>query len=104
MNQEAKVLNEQSAAQHLAQMASHKGAARAGWICLAIGVVAAFIPLFGWFVVGPMMLVSLVLGIVVMVRGATGQGIAIILCAMLVLPILTVAIAGAAFVGMAGGM
>jgi hypothetical protein len=95
MNQETKTMNAPAgassndlAAQHLAQLTNYKGVAKAGWICLAIGFVFAFIPVVGWFVVGPMMLVGIILGIVVMTRGGTGHGIVLILCALLVLPII----------------
>jgi hypothetical protein len=106
MNQETKTMNAPAgassndlAAQHLAQLTNYKGVAKAGWICLAIGFVFAFIPVVGWFVVGPMMLVGIILGIVVMTRGGTGHGIVLILCALLVLPILAMLLQGALFIG-----
>lgn len=97
-------MNDTLQSAEIARLADYKGPARAGWICLAIGVLGALIPFFGWFVVGPMMLVSLILGIIVILKGGTGQGIAIVLCSILVLPILAVLIMGAALIGMAGGL
>ncbi len=67
-------------------------------------MLAALIPLFGWIVVGPMMLVTLILGVVVMAKGGIGQGIAIALCAVLLLPLFTIAITGAALIGASSGM
>lgn len=71
----------------LAKLADYKGAARAGWICFGIGLVASLIPVLGWFFMGPMMLVTLILGIVVIVKGGTSQGIALILCSLIVIPL-----------------
>ena len=109
MNQETKTMNGPAgassndlAAQHLAQLTNYKGVAKAGWICLAIGFVFAFIPVVGWFVVGPMMLVGIILGIVVMTRGGTGLGISLILSALLVLPIITIALQGVALLAFFG--
>lgn len=89
---------------HFTKPANYKGAARAAWICLAIGLVASLIPVLGWFVMGPMILVSLILGIVVLAKGGTGQGIAILLCALIVLPLLGFLIGSVLLVGTVAGM
>lgn len=88
---------------HLTRLNNHKGAARAAWICLAIGLVASLIPVLGWFVMGPMILVSLILGIVVLVKGGTGHGIAILLCALIVLPLLGFLVGSVLLIGTIAG-
>lgn len=83
----------------LAQLTDYRGAAKAGWICLAVGLVAAMIPVLGWLVVGPMMLVTLILGVVVMAKGGIGHGLGIALGAVLGMPLIAVIGAGVFFLG-----
>ena len=68
--------------------------ARIGWILLAGTLVISLIPLVGcgtWFLVWPVALAAIILGIVVMTRGGTGQGIALILAAIVLVPVALVA-------------
>jgi hypothetical protein len=64
------------------------------WILLGITLVVSFIPIVGcgsWILVWPVAIVAIILGIIVMTRGSTGQGILIILAAIMVVPIALVA-------------
>jgi hypothetical protein len=64
------------------------------WILLGITVAVSFIPLVGcgsWILVWPVAIVAIILGIIIMTRGRTGQGILIILAAIVVVPIALIA-------------
>lgn len=60
------------------------------WILLGITAVISFIPFLGcgtWFLVWPVAIAALIMGIIVIARGATGQGILILLASILIVPI-----------------
>ncbi|MFL6521419.1 MAG: GYF domain-containing protein [Chthoniobacterales bacterium] len=64
------------------------------WILLGITLVVSFIPLVGcgsWILVWPVAITAIILGIIIMTRGRTGQGILIILAAIVVVPIALIA-------------
>lgn len=61
--------------------------AKAGWICLVVGIVFQLIPFPFFWLYGPLFLASFVIGIVSMTRGQTGNGI-ILLISSVVLPII----------------
>src|SRR4051794_18806962 len=64
------------------------------WILLGITLLVSFIPFVGcgsWILVWPVAITAIILGIIVMTRGRTGQGILIILAAIVVVPIALIA-------------
>ena len=64
------------------------------WILLGITLVVSFIPFVGcgsWILVWPVAITAIILGIIIMTRGRTGQGILIILAAIVVVPIALIA-------------
>jgi GYF domain 2 len=64
------------------------------WILLGITLAVSFIPLVGcgsWILVWPVAIIAIILGIIIMTRGRTGQGILIILAAIVVVPVALVA-------------
>jgi hypothetical protein len=64
------------------------------WILLGITLAISFIPFVGcgsWILVWPVAVTAIILGIIIMTRGRTGQGILIILAAIVVVPIALVA-------------
>jgi hypothetical protein len=74
--------------------AAYKTMARIGWILLGATLLISFIPILGcgmWFLVWPVAVTAMILGIVVMTRGGTGQGIALILAAIVLVPVALVA-------------
>ncbi len=84
---------------------SYKTMARIGWALLGITLLISFIPLLGcgsWILVWPVAVAAIILGIVVMTRGGTGHGIALIIASIvlvpvaLVAPIITTALLGSA--------
>ena len=61
--------------------AAYKTMAMIGWILLGVTLLISFIPVLGcgtWILVWPVAVAAIILGIVVMTRGGTGQGIALI--------------------------
>ena len=53
-----------------------------GWILLGVTLLISFIPILGcgsWVLVWPVAVAAIILGIVVMTRGGTGHGIALII-------------------------
>lgn len=69
---------------------SHRGPARAAWAVLLIACLAAIVPVLGWFVAGPLLFASMVLSIVVLVRGGTAQGVVLLLMTMIGAPLIIV--------------
>jgi hypothetical protein len=64
------------------------------WVLLGITLVVSFIPFVGcgsWILVWPVAVTAIILGIIIMTRGRTGQGILIILAAIVVVPIALIA-------------
>ena len=64
------------------------------WILLGLTIVVSFIPIVGcgtWILVWPVAIAAIIMGIIVLTRGGTAQGILIILAAILVVPIALVA-------------
>jgi len=64
------------------------------WILLGITLVVSFVPIVGcgsWILVWPVAITAIILGIIVMTRGRTGQGILIILAAIILVPIALIA-------------
>jgi GYF domain 2 len=60
------------------------------WLLMGITLVLSFIPFLGcgaWLLVWPVAVAAIIMGIMVMVRGATAQGIFIILAAIVMVPI-----------------
>ncbi len=60
------------------------------WVLMGITLVLSFIPFLGcgaWVLVWPVALAAIIMGIMVMVRGATAHGIFIILAAIVMVPI-----------------
>lgn len=78
------------AAQTSPQPASQtRGLVRASAILMVVTCLLAVLPFVGfaaWFIVGPVIFISMVIGIIVLARGSTGAGIGILLCAMLGMP------------------
>jgi len=65
-----------------------------GWILLGITLVISFIPILGcgsWVLVWPVAVAAIILGIVVITRGGTGHGIALIIASIVVVPVALVA-------------
>jgi hypothetical protein len=64
------------------------------WVLLGITLVVSFIPFVGcgsWILVWPVAITAIILGIIIMTRGRTGQGILIIFAAIVVVPIALIA-------------
>lgn len=60
------------------------------WVLLGITFVVSFIPLIGcgaWFLVWPVAVAAIIMGIITVVRGGTAQGVFIILAAVLIVPL-----------------
>lgn len=81
------------------RQADYAGVVKAGWICFLVTVVAAFIPFLGLLAIGPLGFATLVLAIVALVKGATGHGIALMLCALLALPIIVFVVTSGTILG-----
>jgi hypothetical protein len=65
-----------------------------GWILLGVTLLISFIPVLGcgtWILVWPVAVAAIILGIIVMTRGGTGQGIALIVAAVALVPVALVA-------------
>ena len=74
--------------------AAYKTMARIGWVLLGVTLLISFIPVLGcgtWILVWPVAVAAIILGIVVLSRGGTGQGVALILAAIVLVPIALVA-------------
>jgi uncharacterized protein DUF4339 len=72
----------------------YKTMARIGWILLGVTLVISFIPILGcgsWILVWPVAVAAIILGIIVMSRGATGHGIALIIASIVLVPVALVA-------------
>jgi hypothetical protein len=73
-----------------AASASYKTMARVGWILLGATLLISCIPILGcgaWILVWPVALTAIILGIIVMSRGGTGQGIGLIVAAIILVPL-----------------
>jgi hypothetical protein len=74
--------------------AAYRTMARIGWILLGITLLISFIPILGcgtWILVWPVAVAAIILGIVVMTRGGTGQGIALIIASIILVPVALIA-------------
>lgn len=84
---------------HVPPRAHGNPASTAAWILLAFACAGSLIPGLGfgmWLIVGPILLVTLVLGIFAINRGSAINGVLIILMSLIVVPIF---VAIAPFVG-----
>lgn len=77
---------------------------KAGWIVLAVAWLCMLVPIpgLGLFLGWPLNLVAFIIGIVVIVKGSTGQGIAQIAASIIITPAVYF-ISLAIFAGMVGG-
>ena len=60
------------------------------WILLGVTFVISFIPFLGcgtWVLAWPVAIAAIIMGIIIMTRGKTGQGILIILAGLLIVPL-----------------
>ncbi len=84
----------------------YHGPAKASWIILAVACGAAAVPFLGfasWLIAGPLLTITVILGIVVIARGGTGHGIAILLATFVGAPVfILVAPFVSSFLGLAG--
>lgn len=74
--------------------AAYKTMAMVGWILLGLTMLISFIPVLGcgtWILVWPVAVAAIILGIIVMTRGGTGQGIALIIASIVLVPVALVA-------------
>jgi hypothetical protein len=72
------------------QPLSHKGVSFAGWTLLSLCCIASLIPGLGfgvWLIAAPVLIVTLVLGIISISRGGTLQGVLILLATLIVVPV-----------------
>jgi hypothetical protein len=70
--------------------AAYKTPARIGWVLLGVTLIMSCIPILGcgtWILVWPVAIAAIVLGIVVMTRGGTGQGIGLIVASIVLVPL-----------------
>jgi hypothetical protein len=68
---------------------SHRPPVRAGWICLVAAWALFLIPLPGSGLVGwPLNLAAFIISIIVMVKGRVGAGVAQMVCALTVSPVI----------------
>ena len=66
-----------------------KGVIIASWVMIGVSCVASMIPVLGfavWLVAGPILLITFILGIVVLAKGGTLQGILILLASLIGAP------------------
>jgi hypothetical protein len=69
---------------------NYKTMARVGWILLGVTLLISCIPILGcgaWILVWPVAIAAIILGIITMSRGGTGQGIGLIIAAILLVPL-----------------
>jgi hypothetical protein len=69
---------------------SYKTLARVGWILLGVTLLISCIPILGcgaWILVWPVAIAAIILGIITMSRGGTGQGIGLIVAAIILVPL-----------------
>jgi hypothetical protein len=74
--------------------AAYKTFARVGWALIGITLLISFIPILGcgtWILVWPVAVAAIILGIVCLTRGGTGQGVALILAAIVLVPVALIA-------------
>lgn len=65
------------------QQESTSGALRAGWVCLALGLVLMLIPFPLFYVFWPLCGVAFILSIVGLAKGQTGKGLTLLLCSVI---------------------
>src|SRR3954469_16792558 len=73
-----------------APRSNYKTLARVSWALLGITFVVSIIPFIGcatWALVWPVAVATIIMGIIILVRGGTGQGIMVILAAVLIVPL-----------------
>jgi len=73
-----------------APQSTYKRLAVVSWVLLGITLVVSIIPFIGcgaWFLVWPVAVAAIIMGIIILVRGGTGQGIMVILGAVLIVPL-----------------
>lgn len=71
------------------QSQNYKGAALAAWIILGLLCAFAMIPAIGlltWFFAIPILVITFIIGIVVLSKGGTFQGVLILLASLIVVP------------------
>ena len=74
--------------------AAYKTVARVGWSLIGLTLLISCIPLLGcgtWILVWPVAVIAIILGIIVLTRGGTGQGVALILAAIVLVPVALIA-------------
>jgi uncharacterized protein DUF4339 len=72
----------------------YKTMALIGWILLGVTLVISFIPILGcgsWILVWPVAVAAIILGIMAITRGGTGQGIALIIASIVLVPVALIA-------------
>lgn len=90
----APVRSNASIVQPPAAARSYTTLARIAWALLGVTLIVACIPILGcgtWILVWPVALAAIILGIIVMARGGTGQGIMLIIAAVVLVPLALVA-------------
>jgi hypothetical protein len=93
------VFESQTQRSYVPQRKQGNPAAVAAWLLLAFACAGSLIPGLGfgmWLIVGPILLITLVLGIVAISRGSAVNGVMIILMSLIVVPLFVVV---APFVG-----
>jgi hypothetical protein len=68
----------------------YKTLAMVSWILLGVTFIISFIPFLGcgtWILAWPVAVAAIIMGIIVLTRGGTGQGILIILAGVLIVPL-----------------
>ena len=73
-----------------APRSNYKNLAVVSWVLLGITFIVSIIPFIGcgaWFLVWPVAVAAIIMGIIILVRGGTGQGIMVILAAVLIVPL-----------------
>src|SRR4051812_42419692 len=73
-----------------APRSNYKTLARVSWALLGITFVVSIIPFIGcatWALVWPVAVATIIMGIIILVRGGTVQGIMVILAAVLIVPL-----------------
>ena len=65
-----------------------------GWSLLGVTLVISFIPILGcgsWILVWPVVVAAIILGIMTITRGGTGQGVALIIASIVLVPVALIA-------------
>jgi uncharacterized membrane protein len=72
------------------QKKDYKGAVIGSWVMISLTCLVALIPGVGfltWFIGVPILLITFILGIIVLSKGGTMQGVVILLMSLIVAPI-----------------